>query len=153
MNISSSRWLLAAALLSFGIALLHLAIIFAGPGAYAWFGAPALGAAEAAGAAYPDVVTAGLVVVFALFGVYALAGAGRVRRPPLLPLGLALVGAVFTLRGLVIIPEAIQLARGPAGYPPRYAAFSLVSLATGICFLAGTLPRWKALRAARSPAI
>ena len=36
----SSRWLTAAAVLCFGIALLHVAIIFMGPEGYTYFGAP-----------------------------------------------------------------------------------------------------------------
>lgn len=140
-----SRWLTAAAVLCFGIALLHVAIIFMGPDAYAYFGAPELGAAERRGSVMPDVVTAVLVLIFATFGVYALAGAGRIRRLPLLRVALVLIGAVFTLRGLALFPEVVQLASG-AGTPPRMAVFSLVSLITGVAFLAGTLPRWTRLR-------
>ncbi len=139
-----SRWLTAAAALCFGIALLHAAIIFMDPYAYAWFGAPELGRAEAAGHAYPDLMTAGLVLVFAAFGAYALSGAGRIRRLPLLRVALVLIGAVFTLRGLALFPELGGLASG-GGVPPRMAVFSLVSLITGVAFLAGTLPRWRHL--------
>lgn len=97
---ASSRWLTVAALLCFGIALLHGAMIFMGPDAYVYFGAPQLGRAEARGYAYPDQMTVGLVLVFSAFGAYALSGAGRMRRLPLLRIGLVLIGAVFTLRGL-----------------------------------------------------
>lgn len=138
--IPPSRWLTAAAALCFGIALLHAAIIFMDPWAYAYFGAPELGRAEAAGYAYPDLMTAGLVLVFAVFGAYALSGAGRIRRLPMLRVALVLIGAVFALRGLVLFPQLVQLAAG-TGAPPRMAVFSLVSLVTGVAFLAGALPR------------
>jgi hypothetical protein len=141
-----SRWLTVAAALCFGIALLHLAMIFMGPEAYAYFGAPQLGRAEARGYAYPDQMAAGLVLIFAAFGAYALSGTGRIRRLPLLPVALVLVGAVFTLRGLALFPELVGLASGTGSVPPRMAVFSLVSLVTGIAFLAGTLPRWHVLR-------
>jgi hypothetical protein len=141
-----SRWLTLAAALCFGIALLHAAIIFMDPHAYGYFGAPQLGRAEAAGYAYPDVMTAGLVLVFATFGAYALSGAGRIRRLPLLPVALVLIGAVFTVRGLVLFPQLVQLAAG-TGAPPRNAVFSLVSLITGVAFLAGTLARRRRLSA------
>lgn len=141
---ASSRWLTIAAALSFGIALLHAAAIFMGPDAYAYLGAPELGRAEAAGSAVPDLMTAVLVVVFGAFGAYALSGAGRVRRLPLLRVGLAAIGAVFTLRGLAVFMEVAQLGAGGA---PRMVVFSLVSLITGVAFLAGTLPRWRALNA------
>jgi hypothetical protein len=142
---ASSRWLTIAAALCFAIALLHAAAIFLGPGAYAYLGAPELGRAEAAGSAVPDLMTAVLVVVFGAFGAYALSGAGRVRRLPLLRVGLAAIGAVFTLRGLAVFVEIAQLG---AGGPPRMIVFSLVSLITGVAFLAGTLPRWRALNTA-----
>jgi hypothetical protein len=142
-----SRWLTAAAALCFGIALLHGAIIFMGPDAYAYFGAAELGVAERRGSVMPDVVTAVLVLVFATFGAYALSGAGRIRRLPLLGVALVLIGAVFTLRGLALFPEIVRLASGSGGVPPRMAVFSLVSLVTGLAFLAGTLPHWRRPRA------
>ncbi|HEU4882930.1 MAG TPA: hypothetical protein VFT45_11805 [Longimicrobium sp.] len=140
-----SRWLTAAAALCFGIALLHAAMIFMDPHAYGYFGAPQLGRAKAAGYSYPDLMTVGLVLVFATFGAYALSGAGRIRRLPLLPVALVLIGAVFTVRGLVLFPQLVQLATGK-GAPPRMAVFSLVSLVTGVAFLAGTRSRWSGLR-------
>src|SRR5688500_14079697 len=100
-----SRWLTAAAVLCFAISLLHAAMIFMGPDAYRYFGAPQLARAEARGYAYPDQMAAGLVLVFAAFGAYALSGAGRIRRLPLLRVALVLVGAVFTVRGLVLFPQ------------------------------------------------
>ena len=143
------RLLLAAAGLSAAVAMLHLGIIFAGPAAYAYFGAPDLARVESAGSSVPDVVTAGLVLVFAAFAYYALAGAGWARRrPPLLRLGLASIGTLYTLRGLVFVPQLLQLASGVARGPLRYGWFSLGSLVTGLCYLAGTLPQWRALRTA-----
>jgi hypothetical protein len=141
-----SRWLTLAAALCFAIALVHTALIFMSPYAYGFVGAPQLGRAEAAGYAYPDLMSAGLTLVFAAFGAYALSGAGRIRRLPLLTVALVLIGAVFTLRGLVLFPQLAQLAAG-TGAPPRMAVFSLVSLVTGIAFLAGTRSRWGHLRA------
>lgn len=141
-----SRWLVLGAGLSFAVALLHLGIIFAGPDAYTYFGAGELGPLEAAGSRVPDAITAGLVAVFAVFGCYALAGAGLVRRLPLLAFALRAIGAVYSLRGLVLFPELVALARGTAAFPPRYAVFSLVSLLTGAAYLAGTRRAWKELR-------
>lgn len=140
-----SRWLTAAAALCFGIALLHVAIIFMGPDAYAYFGAPTLAVAESRGSVIPDLETAVLVLVFASFGAYALSGAGRMRRLPLLRVALVVIGAVFTVRGLALFVQVAQLASG-AGAPPRHAVFSLVSLITGVAFLAGTRTRWSSLR-------
>ena len=124
---SSSRWLTAAAVLCFGIALLHVAIIFMGPEGYTYFGAPPeLARHEARGSIIPDL-------------------AGRMRRLPLLRLGLVVIGAVFTLRGLALFVQLAQMVSGTATAPPRMAVFSLVSLITGVAFLAGTIPRWRTL--------
>ncbi|WP_420125528.1 hypothetical protein [Longimicrobium sp.] len=135
-----SRWLSLAAALCYAIALLHAVIIFLDPHAYGYVGAPQLGRAKAAGYAYPDLMSAGLALVFAVFGAYALSGAGRIRRLPLLAVALVLIGAVFTLRGLVLFPQLAQLAAG-TGAPPRMAVFSFVSLVTGVAFLAGVRSR------------
>lgn len=142
-----SRWLTAAAVLCFVIAALHAAIIFMGPDAYTYVGAPPeLARYDARGSMIPDLQSAVLALIFAGFGAYALSGAGRIRRLPLLRLGLAAIGAVFTLRGLALFVQLPMLASGDS-LPPRMAVFSLVSLVTGLAFLAGTLPRWRTLKA------
>jgi putative oxidoreductase len=132
-----SRYLLLAALFSFAVALLHVGAIFAGPDAYAFLGAPDLGALEAEGSWWPDAVTLGLVGVFGLFGWYALPRGDRL---PLRLQALLLVGAVYALRGLVVFPQAFLLARGDSLLPPRYAVFSLVSLLGGCLYLRGAIP-------------
>ncbi len=130
-----------AAAASFAIAILHLAIIFLGPEAYVAFGAPDLGALEAQGSRTPDLLTLVLVVVFTVFGLYALSGAGTIRRLPLLAVGLIAIGTIYTLRGLGVIAELLQLAGG-AAVPARQVLFSLVSLGIGLLYLMGTARRW-----------
>ena len=103
-----------AAAASFAIAILHLAIIFLGPEAYTWFGAPDLGALEAQGSRTPDLLTLVLVAVFAVFGLYALSGAGVFRRLTLLAVGLIAIGTIYTLRGLGVVTDLLQLTRGAA---------------------------------------
>ena len=134
-----------AAAASFAIAILHLAIIFLGPEAYAWFGAADLGALEARGSRTPDLLTLFLVVVFTLFGLYALSGAGVIRRLPLLAVGLIAIGTIYSLRGLGVIPDLVQLARG-AAVPTRQLLFSLVSLGIGLLYLIGTVRHWHFIR-------
>lgn len=134
-----------AATASFAIAILHLAIIFLGPEAYAWFGAPDLAALEAKGSRTPDLLTLVLVAVFAVFGLYALSGAGAFRRLPLLAVGLIAIGTIYTLRGLGVITDLLQLARGDA-VPARQIVFSLVSLGIGLLYLIGTARRWSCIR-------
>ena len=129
--------------------MLHVAIIAVGPRAYVYFGAGDLAPAAAAGSPIPALITAGLAIVFGVWGWYAFAGAGLVRRPPLLWLGLWVIGGLYAARGLALVPEVAGLMQGSRSSPPRYAAFSFVSLATGVAYLAGTWRARAALRSAR----
>lgn len=145
-DVNGARLLIGAALLSFLVAALHLVVIVVGPPGYAYMGAPELGELARRGSAMPALVTAVLAVVFCVFGLYALAGARRFRPLPLLPFVLLAVGAVYTLRGLVLPLELSALLRGAASFPPRYAAFSAASLVIGCLYLAGTARAWGRLR-------
>lgn len=141
MRQTGRPWLVAAGALSAGIALLHLGIVAAGPRAYTYFGAGDLAPLAAAGSPVPALLTAGLALLFGAWSWYAFAGAGLVRRPPLLQLGLWVIGALYAARGAAIVPEGLALARGAASPPLRYAVFSLVALATGLAYLVGV---WRA---------
>lgn len=148
MDATAGRsWLTLAAAMSFGVAALHAAIVVAGPPAYTYFGAGDLAPLAARGSPVPALLTLVLVVVFAAFGLYALSGAARVRRLPLLTAALVAIGCVYTLRGLAFFVEVFQLAGGTAAFPPRFAVFSAVSLAIGLTYLVGTARRWRWLRA------
>lgn len=149
MGTSGRSWLVGAGVLSASIAALHVAIIAAGPRGYTYFGAGDLAPAAAAGSPVPALLTAGLALVFGVWSWYAFAGAGLVRRPPLLRPGLWVVGAVYAARGLALVPEAAALWRGSASPPPRYAVFSLVALATGLAYLVGAWRARARLRAGR----
>lgn len=135
--------------LSFGVALLHLGIVAGGPPAYRYFGAGDLAPLAERGSPVPALLTLGLAGVFGAWGLYALAGAGVVRRPPLLAPGLLAIGGIYTARGLAVVPELADLARGASAVPARYAGFSAVALAIGLVYLVGTARAWRALRARR----
>lgn len=144
-----AQLLQAAALSSFLLAALHLAVVFVGAPGYAYFGAPELGEQAARGSLVPALVTLGLAVAFGLFGIYALSGARRFRPLPFLTVVLVAIGIIFTLRGLLFPFEVSVLLRGVARFPPRYALFSAVSLAIGLLYLSGTLRAWRDLREPR----
>jgi hypothetical protein len=129
-------WLAAGAVASLGIALLHVAIVLVGAPAYAYFGAPDLAPLAEQGSPVPALLTLTLAALFALWGFYGLSGAGIVGRLPLLGPSLAAIGCVYTLRGLLLLPELAALVRGQ-GPPMRVAVFSAVSLAIGLAYLAG----------------
>ena len=130
--------LLAGALLSASVALLHVGVIVGGPSAYAYFGAPELGELEAKGSLLPDGITAGIVLVFCVWSYYALAGTRVVsKEPPFLLKGLFAIGAIYSIRGLSVFVESVLLMLGKATFPPRYLVFSTGSLIIGVCYLIG----------------
>jgi hypothetical protein len=136
-------WLKVAAGLSFSMAA-GQAVISVWPAAAAYFQAP------------PSLLndrvrlfviggTAALVPV--LFGLYALSGAGVIRRLPLLRTALVGIGSLFLLRGLFIILtflEALGIRQGRillAG-----VASHMVFLSAGIVYLGGAVLNWKTLK-------
>ncbi len=133
-------WLVAGALCSFAIALLHLVIIFVGAPAYFYFGAASLAVQAERGSPVPALITGALTLLFVLKGAYALSGAGLLAPFPLLRTVLPIITAIYVLRGLVLVPDLIRLAQG-APYPARQAVFSAVSLGIGLVHLMGVAAR------------
>src|SRR5262245_49896623 len=104
--------LLFGGLASIAIAALHVVIVFIGPPAYRYFGAgEALARQAELGSLFPATLTLIVATAFALFGAYALSGAGTLRRLPLLRLGLTTIGVIYTLRGLLLVPQALYVIR------------------------------------------
>ena len=146
MNTLGKRLLRIGAWLNFGIALAHVAIAAVGPRAYLYTGRADLAAQAQAGSRLPALLTLGLAFVFLVFGLYALSGAGLIRRLPLLRVGLLAIGSLYTLRGLIVILDILRLVRG-AGYPLRQTVFSALALAVGVLYLLGAGRQWRALGA------
>lgn len=86
-----------------------------------------------------------IVAVLGTFGLYAWSAAGRMRRLPAVRGGLLAVGAIYTLRGLALIPQAIVMLKHPGVFPWQAPVFSLVALALGLAHLAGAKQRWREL--------
>jgi hypothetical protein len=140
---AGTSWLTAAALLSAIAALLHLAVIAGGPDWYRFFGAGEEMARMAErGSARPALITLGIAAVLAAWSAYALAGAGRIRRLPLMRTALVAISAIYLLRGLVLVPA---LAINPGAVDAFMLWSSLIVLAYGIAYAVGTLRAWPAL--------
>jgi hypothetical protein len=136
-------WLTAAGLLSAGAAILHLAVIAGGPDWYRFFGAGE-GMARLAeqGSLRPPLVTLAIAAILGLWSAYAFAGAGLIRRLPLMRAALVTITAIYLLRGLVLIP-VLAANRGDVD---RFALWSsLIVLAYGITYAIGTVRVWPAL--------
>ena len=138
-----SGWLLAGAVASFALVVLHLGVIVAGAPAYAFFlaGDRMVDLAKEH-ALTPTIVTGAIAFVFAVFGAYGLAGAGFIALPATRVL-VAAIGCVYTLRGLLIVPEALMVHF--LNRPVRALFFAAISLAIGLIHLVGVARRWSAL--------
>ena len=143
MSESRQPWLIAAAALSAGAAILHLATIAGGPGWYRFLGAGERMARLAeVGSPRPALITLAIAAVLASWSAYALAGAGLIPRLPLLRTALVAITAVYLLRGLVLLP-ALAMNGGRAS--PFLWWSSLIVLAFGIVYAVGTIRAWPAL--------
>ncbi len=94
-------WLIAGGTMSFGAALLHIAIIFGGPHWYRFFGAgEEIARMAEEGRWRPAIITALIAVGLAFCGLYAYAGAGLIPEFPLQVPVLWCITAIYTARGL-----------------------------------------------------
>lgn len=134
---SARTWFTAAALGSFWLMAVHLAIPFAGPRAYGYFGAAELVPLAEAGSPVPALLTVGVAVLLGVAGLFALSGAGRFPKLLLRKPALVVIGGAFTLRGLRLVPELASAVAGNLARPPRALLFSAISLSLGLCFFAG----------------
>ena len=135
---SRNPWLIVGGWLSLVASLLHIGCIIQGPGWYRFFGAPEpLIRAVENGDPTLHWMTAGIALVLAIWAAYGFAGAGLIRRLPLMRTALVAITAVYLLRGLLIVPVLLK---------PDAPAFdlwsSLIVLGYGIVYLAGTLRAW-----------
>jgi hypothetical protein len=136
-------WLIAGGWLSVIASLLHVACIFGGPDWYRFFGAgEALAQADARGEWYPALLTAGIALLLAIWAAYAFAGAGLIRRLPLMRTALVAISAIYLARGLFIIPV---LAQEQARIPFNIWS-SLIVLGYGIAYAVGTWKAWPQLK-------
>lgn len=143
MRNAGTPWLTGAALLSAAAALLHLAVIAGGPDWYRFFGAGGEMARMAErGSPRPALITLGIAAVLAAWSAYALAGAGRIRRLPLMRTALVAISAIYLLRGLVLVPA---LAINPGRVDAFMLWSSLIVLVYGITYTVGTWRAWPEL--------
>ena len=138
MNISPKTCLVLGSVASFLIAGLHLALALK-PQWYRFFGGDELAQMHEQGSRFTVLVSLALTLMFAAWGVYALAGAGFVKPLPLLRAMLIAIGVIYVLRSLLLPSELIQLLLGKSLF--RFVVFSTGSLIIGLLHLAGTLAR------------
>lgn len=139
-------WLICGGWLNLAAATVHIACIFGGPDWYRFFGAgePIARAAER-GSWVPPLMTLAIAIVLAIWAAYAFAGAGLIRRLPLMRTALVVISAIYLARGLLIA--------SPSSFnrPDLSADFmlwsSLIVLIYGIVHAIGTWRAWGYLSA------
>lgn len=138
MGIPGNTFLFIAGFASLVIAILHIAFVVVGPAAYRYFGAGETMARMAEeGSLFPHFLTLLVAGVFAVFALYGFSGSSLLSPLPFLRPALFLIGAIYTLRGLVVFYALYEIRTdsGPEGV--KHLLFSLVALALGILYLAG----------------
>ena len=138
--VRKNSFLILAAIGSATGAVLHLGCIIFGADWYRAFGAGEQMAQMAeAGMLYPSVVTSLIVAALTVWALYALSGAGVIRKLPLARTALCLISAIYLLRGMAFIP-LMPL------FPENSLTFWLVSsgvcLSFGIFYVLGTKQAW-----------
>ena len=137
-------WLLAGGASSLAASALHVAAIAGGSRWYRFIGAgEGMARAVERGETRPAVITFAIAAVLAVWGVYGLAGAGVLPRPPLMRTALVLISAAYLLRGFVLF------APGALRRPDLSASFlfwsSLIVFAIGLLYAIGTWRAWPTL--------
>ena len=141
----SQRLLQIAGLLSLAVAIFQVLLGFSLP-LSTYFGAPPELLANPKLLLVASLVAA---LVFAFFSFSGLLGAGPLIRSLLLRLVLLAIGAIYTLRGLLLVPlllASLGLIAAPQPILPQALLASLVSLIIGILYLLGTFLAWRDLK-------
>jgi len=127
--------LVAGGYFSLAFAALQVTGIWWSPSAIRYLGGPAdLSVQKPVAYALLCLAVAAIVAVF---GLYALSGAGQIRRLPFLRSGLITITAIYLLRGILFIPQLPVVWKHP--HLVRFLVFSLVSLCVGVLYLAGVM--------------
>lgn len=133
-----------AGIICFVLALFQVVIGFS-PSLSLYFGAPEALVKNIFALIVVSLFVAG---VLAVFGLYALSGAGSIQKLPLLKPGLVVISCIFIIRGFLLLPELLVVVgvfHVSIPVAPRFVIFSLGSLLIGIIFIAGTIGGWSSL--------
>ncbi|WP_300672782.1 hypothetical protein [Desulfoluna sp.] len=128
--------------LNFLFAIFQVVISFS-PSLSLYFGAPEALVVNSCLLIFVSFIIAGIV---AIFGLYAISGAGYFRPLPWLKPMLVVICCVYLLRGLMLIPECLVVAgvmQASIPIAPRFVVFSAGSLLFGLLFVMGTVGGWK----------
>lgn len=141
-----NTYLISASICCFAVAAAHIAVVIGGPDWYRFFGAGEEMAQMAAGGeVYPVVVTLMIASVLSIWDLYALSGAGVVRRLPLLKSALVVIAFIFCARGLVglLIPVLSNDPYVTAMGTTFWVTSSSICLVLGGLYIVGIDKSWR----------
>jgi len=143
MERTRNYFLVTGAALSGVAALMHLGCIIFGAPWYRFLGAgEQMAQLDLAGHWYPKAATSVIIIVLSVWALYALSGAGVIRKLPLVRLALCVITGIYLLRAVAFVP--LQ-----AYFPGNSMSFWLVSsaicLAIGVVHLLGLRQVWPSL--------
>lgn len=131
MNLKYNQPLILGAILSAIAALLHLGCIIFGAPWYRFLGAGEQMAQLAeSGSSQPSIITLIITSILGIWSLYALSGAGVIRKLPLLRTGLCVITAIYLIRGTIFFPLMSY-------FPDNSPLFWIVS--SSICFFYGAV--------------
>lgn len=123
------------------VAAVHLGTLMAGAAWYRFFGATSLAArVERGDFILPTLLTLVLALAFTAGALYALSGAGLLRRLAHVRPVLLGLGAVYVLRGMQLLVDLLAVLRG-GQVPVRAFVFSGFSALAGALHLIGAVPK------------
>jgi hypothetical protein len=131
--------LLVGGYFSLAFAVFQISGVFWPPNAIKYLGGPSeLSQTRPVIYALLCIVVAAIVVVL---GLYALSGAGKIHRLPLLRTVITAMTVIYVLRGLLLIPQMPVVIKNPDLM--RFAVFSVISLGVGFVHLGGLIRLFK----------
>ena len=143
MGRTRNKFLIAGAALSALAAVLHLGCIVFGAPWYRFLGAgEQMAQMVLAGHWYPTVATLVITVILLVWSLYALSGAGVIRKLPLTRLALCAITGVYVLRGVAFTP---LMAYFPGNSTTVWFWRSAVCLSFGVVHLVGLRQVWARL--------
>ena len=142
-----NRYLITAGILSALASLLHIGCIYFGASWYRFFGAGEHMAKLAEqGSLKPTMITAGIVIVLAIWSLFAFSAAGLIIKLPLMRLALITITAVYLLRcsgGIFIAATSVPTAIGNSN--EFWLWSSAICLTFGVVHLIGVKQQWASL--------
>ena len=143
-NTNINTNLLIAGSLSALASLLHVGCIYFGASWYRFFGAGEQMAQLAEqGSLQPTIITSGIVLILAIWSLYAFSAAGIVRKLPLMRLALIVITAIYFLRGIAgIVIAAINEDASLGNSSEFWFWSSAICLTLGLFHLVGAKQQW-----------